>query len=104
MFEALPARIATRRLRDEHLLDEVFTAARDGVELIVVEVEFTFNDFLKDLFLVFSLEGQVAADQGVEDDATRPNVCLLSVRSLDHLRGHVVGRACHIVKPFLSLR
>ena len=64
-------------LDDKQLLYEVLAIFRNTLELDVVEVEGAGLDLVEDVICVCPLEGHVAANKRVEDDAERPDVCLI---------------------------
>lgn len=79
----------------QKLRNEVLALRRHRREFNVIEVEFDGFDLTEHLRVRGTLEGQVAADQSVEEDTEGPHVCLGRVITLEHLRRHVVGSSSH---------
>lgn len=69
------------------MANEVLGGVRDLVPVRGVELEVAFEDLGEEIGVVLVVEGRVAAEQDVGDDADRPDVDRLAVRPLcQHLR------------------
>ena len=72
MLQRLLAREPLFGIQDEELFDEINALRGDVVELCVVKVIVQRRDLVEDDFLTVTLEGQVPADERVQDDSQRP--------------------------------
>ena len=77
----------------ETALDEVLGLLADELELRMVKVILTVDDFVENLISAAALKWQITTHEYVEDNAQRPNIALGVVVTVENLRSHVVWRA-----------
>mmetsp|Transcript_67895 Transcript_67895/g.164121 ORF Transcript_67895/g.164121 Transcript_67895/m.164121 type:complete len:443 (-) Transcript_67895:358-1686(-) len=93
VLESLLRRQALHGIHLQQLADQVLRITADAPPVVALKAESALLDLLENVLVAAPWEGRAAAEQGVEGDASAPEVALLVVPPLEHLRRHVEGRA-----------
>ena len=75
----------------EHTLDQVSGRWTNLAPFLLWKRDFSPEDKFKYSCIAGREEGRLSCEHDVENDPQRPNVALLVVLLLDHLRSHIVG-------------
>ncbi len=74
----------------EQRTDEALSVLRDCLPNAIFKGKLTFSDLLHDLLVRLSVEGGLTREQDVGDDTAGPDVALVVVVLVKHLRSDVV--------------